>query len=203
MWHPYVLWTHAALCESGTRGVELVFVVSCVLSLKPLCVFVRACSLVYVEWCGCDVLFADTSCVAICCLQLATLRQVYSVKYHDTQLNTVCWIRGECITSILIRESMMCSLDTDDVRNCSACTCAVQIGWNACVFVCVYGGTQRALAMRLFTRVWEVSSRALGPPDPFPLLNLYRFACVGTFAYWWWLWSAFVSIDRLCLVGPS
>ena len=49
------------------------------------CLFIGVC-----EWCGCDVLFADTSCVAICCVQLATLRQVYNVKYHDTYLNTVC-----------------------------------------------------------------------------------------------------------------
>ena len=35
-----------------------------------------------------------------------------------------------------------------------------------CMLVCVYRGTQRALAMRLFTRVWEVSARALGPPRP-------------------------------------
>ena len=78
--------------------------------------------------CGCDVLLADTSRVAICCVQLVTLRQDDSVKYHDTRLNTVCCIRGVCITIILIRESMMCDLDTCDVRNCCACTCAVQIG---------------------------------------------------------------------------
>ena len=64
---------------------------------------------------------------------------------------------------------MMCNLDTYDMRNCSVCTCAVQIGCiqcSACVFVCVYGGTQRALAMRLFTRVWGVSATALVPPRP-------------------------------------
>ena len=69
------------------------------------CLLIGVC-----EWCGCDVLLADASCVAICCVQLATLRQVYNVKYHDTYLNTVFWVRGECSTSILIRESMMCSL---------------------------------------------------------------------------------------------
>ena len=32
--------------------------------------------------------------------------------------------------------------------------------------MCEYRGTQRALAMRLFTRVWEVSARAAWPPRP-------------------------------------
>ena len=49
------------------------------------CLLIGVC-----EWCGCDVLLADASCVAICCVQLATLRQVYNVKYHDTYLNTAC-----------------------------------------------------------------------------------------------------------------
>jgi len=101
------------------------------------------------EWCGCDVLLADTSRVAICCVQLVTLRQDYNVKYHDTQWNTVCCIRCGCITRILVRESMMCDLDTCDVRNCCACTCAVQIGWNACILVCEYRGTQRDVSVRM------------------------------------------------------
>jgi hypothetical protein len=82
----------------------------------------------------------------------------------------------ECIISILIQERMLCNLDTCSVKNCSVCTCAVQsecIQCDARVCVHVNRGAQKALSMRTFARVWEVRARARGPPDPFPLLNLF------------------------------
>ena len=85
-----------------------------------------------VAMCCLWVPFARLSCV-----QLVTLRQDYSVTYHDTQLKTVGCERGGCIISILMQENMMCNLGTCSVKNCSVCTCVVQSGYTQCdVCVC-------------------------------------------------------------------